>query len=178
MTQLEGTAQNVRTEQEQANVVLRFVVSTANERVPVEMRGVQILGVLNDGDQILVEGRRDRDGVIRPKTVRNLSTNSTVQMRGPNPISTLASFVFSVAFSVFTGALSTVLIGLIGRGEESAEIIAVVPEAGGEAVPYVLEESVAGGSEVMQIVAIVIGLVVALIVFYLVYIRPRSKRRA
>jgi hypothetical protein len=175
MTQLEGTAQNVRTEQEQADVVLRFVVSTASARVPVEMRGAQILGVLNDGDQILVDDRRDRDGVIRPKTVQNLSTNSIVQMRGPNPLSTFASFLLSVVFSVATGALSTVLVGLIGRGEEGVEIVEMAPEAGGA---YVIEESVAGGNEVMQIVAIVLGVVVAVIVFYLVYVRPRRRRRA
>lgn len=181
MTQLQGAAQNVRTEQEQSSVVLRFVVSTVSEQIPIEMRGGQMMGVLNDGDQVLVEGRRDRDGVIRPRMVRNLSTNSIVQMRGPNPISTFANFVLSAAFAVFTGALSTVLVGLVTRGEEGGEVaieaMELVPEAGGEAIPYIAEEVVAGGSEAMQFVAIAIGLIVAAIVFYLVYIRPRSKRR-
>ena len=182
MVQLQGTAQNVRTDQEQSRVVLRFVMVTDGEQAPVEMRGAQLLGVLNSGDRVLIEGRRDRDGVIRPQIVRNVSTNSIVQMRGPSPLSAFASFVLSAVFAVFTGALSTVLVGLVGMGAEGGEValgvVEMVPGEGGEVIPYIAEEAVTGGSVAVQVAAIIVGLVVAAIVFYLVYIRPRRKRRA
>ncbi len=84
MTKLTGTVQSVRTDQEGNSVVLRFIAQTENDdRIPVEMRGQQVLGILEIGDRIAIEGKQHRDkyGVMHLGQVENLTTKSTVRVK-------------------------------------------------------------------------------------------------
>ena len=76
------------------------------------------------------------------------------------------------------GRIDAGSVGCVQTVDTPIEAVEMIPEAGGEAIPYMAEEVVAGGGEVMQFVAIAVGLLVAAIVFYQVYVRPRRKRRA
>ena len=51
MPKVTGIVQNVRIDQEGGSIVLRFTAQTDDdERIPVEMRGEKMLGVLEPGD--------------------------------------------------------------------------------------------------------------------------------
>jgi hypothetical protein len=79
---MEGVASRVRREQEGPNTVLRFVITEENgKHTVVEMRGHEIRGVLDDGDRIvLMPGSPSAfaDRILRPLTVENVTTGSTV----------------------------------------------------------------------------------------------------
>src|SRR5262245_38893792 len=84
MTEVQGTVHSVRVDQERGAVVLRFVIKfVSGEKVAVEMRGYEVRGLVEVDDKIEIRGRRlrERDGVIRPREVRNLTNGSTVTVR-------------------------------------------------------------------------------------------------
>ena len=79
LTEIQGAVHSVHVDQERGGVVLRFVIKfVSGEKVAVEMRGHEVLGLLEVHDQIVIRGRRllDRDGVIRPSEVCNLTNGS------------------------------------------------------------------------------------------------------
>jgi hypothetical protein len=74
--------------------------------VAVEMRGRSIRGVLNDGDS--VDAGRVGDGVLHPRKVRNLSTNSIVKVRRRSIIARILFSLIPIVF--FVGVLLVVYI--------------------------------------------------------------------
>jgi hypothetical protein len=137
MAQVEGVVESMRVDQEGGSVVLRFVLQTDGEaRIPVEMRGQKVSGVLRDGDRVRlsVEGKsvRGSDGVARPAKLTNLSTNSVVSVPGGGMVGGMVSLVVSVVVSALSGILSAVLIALITGSTLSSS---AAPE--GSAVPTV-----------------------------------------
>ena len=97
MSQVEGTVRSLRSDHEGRNVVLRFVLESGQgDRLPVEMRGSRILGVLEVGDSVWfnLEGRdlRDADGVASPRYAENLSTDSVVQALGSSQLKSCRSW--------------------------------------------------------------------------------------
>ena len=164
MAEIQGVAHNVRIEQEGRNVILRFVLEAGADRIPVEMRGVRVLGVLDNGDQVTLTfrgGARGRDGVARPVRITNLSTHSVVRVARQGCLRTAFSFVFSVALSIVTGAFSTFLLDFLLGGFQL------------EPVAYTLEE---GPEAAAQEPILLIGVAVAIIVFFIVFVRPRLRR--
>ena len=110
MPKVTGIVQNVRIDQEGGSIVLRFTAQTDDdERIPVEMRGEKMLGVLEPGDQVAIVARKTRDkyGVMHPTRVENLTTKSIVRLKKPGIIKRFTSFVFSLAMSIGTGVLTS-----------------------------------------------------------------------
>lgn len=81
---VEGVARRVRIDDEAGGCVLRFVVETdEGSLVPVEMRGREVLGVLDDGDRVAFDRGSPSTGTARPQRVANLSTNAEVEVSVP-----------------------------------------------------------------------------------------------
>ncbi len=168
MSQAEGTVRSVRSDQEGRDVVLRFVLESGEgDRLPVEMRGHRIRGVLEVSDQVRfsVEGRdlRDADGVARPKRVENLSTDSVVQTPGSSQIKRLLELVTGFVASVLAGVVSSSLLTSLRPSPAVTSL---------QAAPY---GAAPGGSSIDQavLISVLVGLVVMVVVFYLIYLRPR-----
>ena len=173
MAEIQGTAANVRIEQEDKNVVLRFVLEAAGERIPVEMRGRKVRGVLDDGNQVrlIVRGGRvrDRDGVAHPARIEILDTRSVVRVQRRGCLGNAVGFVLSLVLSIGTGAISESLVEWMMRGGDEPEIVAYSLEEGPGAAAAVADEPI-------LLIPILIGVAVAFVVFYLVYMRPRMRR--
>ncbi len=169
MTQVEGTARSVRLEREGGEVVLRFVLELAgsDERIPVEMRGHRIKGVLTDSDRVRISANRlrDRDGVARPQIVQNLSTASVIRAEHRGCLRTVLSFIGSLAASVLAGWVSTILVGALTF--QQPEIIAYSLEEPGAPI----EEAASGAPWLL-----VVGFVVAAAVFLLLFVLPLLRR--
>lgn len=102
MAEFEGTIANMSRDREGRVTVLRFSldVPDLSETLPVEMRGGTISGVVNDGDVVSLAAKRGRDGVARPRRVRNLSNSSDIRARGSGIVGTALRGLVSVAFSI------------------------------------------------------------------------------
>lgn len=174
MAEIEGVARNVRIEQEGNSVVLRFVLEGEGERVPVEMRGRKVQGVLNSGERVrlIVRGSvvRDRDGVAHPAQINNLDTHSTVRVQRRGCLGNAAGFVLSALLSIGTGALSESLVEWVLRGGEEPELVAFSLEEGPAAPPEAIAD------EPLLLIPVLIGVAVAVLIFYLLYLRPRLRR--
>ena len=113
---MQGVAMQTSTQREGQSVVLRFLIETADgTRIPVEMRGREIRGMVSSGDRIEIDGRRitDRDGVARPTRIRNVTTRSLVrirQSRGKRTLGSVARFTSSVAAGVLAWALTSLVL--------------------------------------------------------------------
>jgi hypothetical protein len=170
MAEIEGTVRSLRSDLEGRDVVLRFVLeSSQGVRLPVEMRGNRIWGVLEAGDSVRfnMEGRdlRDVDGVARPKRVENLSTDSVVQVPGSSQVKKVLELGTGFAASVLAGIVSTSLL---------ASLWPSPPVVGLQALPR--SEAPGGGFLDQAIwVSVLVGLAVMAVVFYLIYLRPRME---
>src|SRR5881397_3091601 len=85
---VEGTVGALKIEEEGGSRVLRFLVQPdEGAPVPIEMRGEQLRGVLIEGHRVDIRfaGRSlDRgDATLRPRELRNLTTNGVVCMWRP-----------------------------------------------------------------------------------------------
>jgi hypothetical protein len=169
MPQIGGVAHNVRIEREGGEIVLRFVLEGGGQgRVPVEMRGRRVLGVLDDGDQVefTIRGQvRDRGGVARPDRIDNLSTNSVVRVQRQGCLRQIGGLVVSLALSILSGLLSTVLLNAILYNTAPALEPYSLPEDG--------VETIATQPPLVPIV----GVLVAALVFFLIFVVPRLRRR-
>jgi len=98
----------VRTEQRgrserKTDQILSFRIDRFDEEgrrlqpIAVEMRGRSLMGVLNDGDS--VDAGRVKHGVLHPRRVRNLSTDSIVKVRRGSAAGALGT-VFSISVFV------------------------------------------------------------------------------
>jgi hypothetical protein len=166
MSKIQGSVKTVRIDHEGDNVILRFMMECAgSQKIPVEMRGQQILGVLDIGDEIMIDIRRIRDryGVLRPQQVRNLSTDSVVRVKSPGFFSKMGRFISSLVVSITSGVLTAVLVNfakpLLTAGRR-------VPMS--RPRTHAAPEALAGNP-----LPLILGLVVAVIVFLLVFRRQR-----
>lgn len=170
MSQIEGTVRSLRSDPEGRDVVLRFVLELEHgDRLPVEMRGHRIRGVLEVGDQVQfsVEGRdlRDADGVARPQCVKNLSTNSVVQAPTSSQLKKLLELV--------TGFIASVLAGIVS----SSLLTSLRPSPPVTALQALPRSQPPAGTGIDQAVwiSVLVGLAVMVMVFYLIYLRPRME---
>jgi hypothetical protein len=149
---IQGTVGSVRVDEERHATVLRFVVTSGEEQIPVEMRGQEIKGVLEVGHEVAIEapGGRDPDGVLRPKAVENLTTSSSVVV-SQTPMRRLGRSMLNGSVSIAAGAVSTVVATLVMPGGVAPRGVSAVP----------------------GVIALAIGLAVAVLVFYLLSIRRR-----
>jgi hypothetical protein len=149
---VQGTVGSVRVDEEKHATVLRFVVASGEEQIPVEMRGQEIKGVLEVGHEVAIEAPdgRDPDGVLRPKAVENLTTSSRVVV-SQTLMRRLGRFMLDLSVSIAAGVVSTVAATLVMPGGVEARGVSAVP----------------------RVVAVAIGLAVAVLVFYLIAIRRR-----
>jgi hypothetical protein len=76
--------------------------------VPVEIRGLSITGFISEGDQVEVFGKA-KDGLVRVKHVRNLTTNGSMRAKG---ISTTVKILWAILFLLFL-AVAIFIISLI-----------------------------------------------------------------
>jgi hypothetical protein len=132
---------NLRESPEGKGRVLRCVLSTVDGRAyPVEMRGDELRGVIDEGDRVAValeavSGRRD-DPTLRPREIRNLTTGGVVEMWRADllhralralPISAVLTAAVSAAVGAAVGA------GLAGAlGDEGGQGIAPPPQDQGD----------------------------------------------
>jgi hypothetical protein len=177
MAEAQGVVSGVRTEREGNDVVLRFVLQTdSGERVPVEMRGHKVLGVLSEADRVRVytsgASLRGRDGVARPTQIADLTTSSVVKVSKTGCLGQVFSFLGSLLLSVLTGALTTLLISILTMGSLPASPISEGMGGEGEVPPPA--EVVA---EPSLLIPLVVGLTVAAVVFFVVFLLPRLFRR-
>jgi hypothetical protein len=171
MAEVSGIAHDVRLDEEGNDVVLRFVLhAEGGERIPVEMRGRKVLGVLNSGNRVRLSTRgssvRGRGRVARPTVVHNIDTASEIRVRGEGCFTQLFELVGSLLMSVVSGLIIAWLSTFCG-------LIAI-----NQTVEYSFEEApeAAMSEPTIAIVPILIGLGVAVLVFFLIYIRPRLRR--
>jgi hypothetical protein len=111
---MNGIARRVRSATEGQKIVLRFRLETAEGRtVPIELRGVEIRGDLDEGDRIeipaaiLIHG----DATLRLSHIMNLSTDSTVEAWNPSALNQARTLVGREALSATVGAGVTLTIG-------------------------------------------------------------------
>jgi hypothetical protein len=169
MPQIGGVARNVRIERESNEIVLRFVLEEdGGGRLPVEMRGRRVLGVLDDGDQVEFNVRgqvRDRGGVARPDRIDNLSTNSVVRVQRQGCLRQIGGLAVSLALSIFSGWLSTILLdALLYQNAPTIESFSLPDEA-------------APSFSSQPTLLPVAGVLVAVLVFFLIFVLPRLLRR-
>lgn len=171
MAEVSGIVQDVRLDKEGNDVVLRFVLhAEGGERIPVEMRGRKVMGVLNSGDRVRLSTRgssiRGQGRVARPTVINNIDTASEIRVRGEGCISQLFKFLGSLLMSIVSGLIIAWLTAFCGLA------------AVNQTVEYSFDEApeAAMSEPTLAIVQILIGLGVAAIVFFLIYIRPRLRR--
>ena len=81
-------------------------------QVSVEMVGKKILGkVLREGDKVQVFGKKNSYGIINPKRINNLTTDSIIQNKGSGFFGKLFSIL---TFFAFFGVVAGILIGVGG----------------------------------------------------------------
>jgi hypothetical protein len=111
MAAIEGRAQSVKAQQEGPDFVLRFVVEREAARfMPVEMRGLILVGVLNDGDHVQFDAEIDEYGIARPRQVSNLTNGSTVLLVEPDLPRRVRRFGGTIAVPVVSSVLSGLLV--------------------------------------------------------------------
>jgi hypothetical protein len=166
MSNIKGSVKTVRIDHEGNTVILRFMMeSGGHQKIPVEMRGQQILGVLEIGDEVMIDVARIRDryGVMRPPQVRNLTTDSVVRVASPGFFSKTGRFLSSLAASITSGVLTAVLVSLV---KPPLSTIKAVPRS--SPGPPGTREALSGNP-----LPLILGLVVGVVVFWLVYRRQR-----
>ena len=175
LTEIQGAVHSVHVDQERGGVVLRFVIKlVSGEKLAVEMRGYEVRGLLEVDDQIVIRGRRlrDRDGVIRPREVWNITNGSTVTVRRAGVLVRFFSSAFALIISVMSGAATTLLVTLFSRFATPPPISSPPERPPGGSPPIL--PSVAGDTTLLT-AAIMLGISVGLLVFYLIFLRSRIR---
>lgn len=100
---------------------LEIVDNEGNVRefVPTEARAKEISGKIMEGDTLIVIGRRNRQGLLKPKSIYNVTTNSTTKVKEYG--------FFDTTLGCFLGLIFTCSVfGLIAGG-----VMTFAGEAGG-----------------------------------------------
>ena len=166
MSKIKGRVKKVRIDHEGNTVILRFMMeSPGRQKVPVEMRGQQILGVLEIGDEVMIDAGhiRDRYGVMRPQQVRNLTNESVVRVATPGFFKKIGRFFSSLVVSITSSVVTAVLVNMVQSSHNVKKAVRKsYPSAPG--APAALSGNP---------LPLIVGLIVGVVVFWLVYRRQR-----
>jgi hypothetical protein len=184
MAAIEGPVRNVKSQQEGADFVLRFVVAREGaQHVPVEMRGNLMYGVLNDGDRVQFDAQIDDYGIARPQYVTNLDNGSTIQLRRPAFSTRARRLGATIAVPLMSSALSGLLVFALtfpftrGTGPASPSSTSQIPTS--TSLPAETTTTLIRPSPRLEqpfpIVSILLTIVTSVSVFILV--RSRQLRR-
>jgi len=126
MARTQGIVKSVRIDQEAGMTVLRLVLEADDVRIPVEMRGHKVKGVVEVGDEVTIEGAegRDPDGVMRPKEVVNDSTQSTVTAEKRGFKARFSGVFVSLGLSIASGLGNTVIARVLVPAKRSLAVSA------------------------------------------------------
>jgi len=118
-------------------VVVRFLLQGDDgAKRPVEMRGERLLGLLDEGDRVVIaaeaEGTRE-DATLRPSTLTNLSTGGAVELERPTLVTRVSRAVGlreirSTAISAGVGGLIAVFVAQLFTSSRGSQGIDVAPE--------------------------------------------------
>lgn len=168
---MRGIVQHLRIEQEGKDLVLRFVLQSEEEsHVAVEMRGMEIRGVLNDDDHVslvLPSASTVSDNVARPIQIHNLKTRSVIYMWRPSRFQRVLSYVGSIVGPAIIATVATTTVSALFTTEESGSGIA--PEDG---------FATGDGSEAASLIVAVVVEVTVLWLLWLVLFRKTRRRRS
>ena len=118
-----GIARNVQQRQENGYTVLSFRVEQIGKEgnvlgyVQVEQRESRIKGTLVDGDEVEVVGKIDKEGIVSPKRILNLTTKAQITNFGSTKGVLLFLLPFILGAVGFIGAGATLegaLMGFLG----------------------------------------------------------------
>jgi hypothetical protein len=103
--------------------------------VPVEMRGREVLGVLDDGDRVAVD-RASPTGTARPRRVENLTTNAAVEVSVPRRLDRWSGAVgLRDVRTALISALVTATVGALTNAFESKSTPSATPAPGKQSHP-------------------------------------------
>ncbi len=161
-----GIIKNLNIGHEGDIVVLRFKIQLGDARqIPVEMRGQRLFGVLENGDQVMmnIKSKKDKYGIVRPYQIDNLSTNSIVRMTSAGVFSKFSKFIASTMVSIFGGVITKVALDFILVKKK-------IPYPN-KLSPY----SQSAPSATSNLIPIIIAVLVGLAIFYFIYFRRRKR---
>lgn len=136
---MEGIAEKVRIETEGETVALRFVMRSEGHPVAVELRGEQIHGVLDDGDEVRLQGGSLTypENSWRPLVVENRTTGSTITAIRPSAAHRAArqareATVPTIVTLILGGMVKPILDGVraLFRGGRATKVAAVIVVTG------------------------------------------------
>ncbi len=107
---MQGIADKVRIDSDGEHVALRFILRSEQAHpVAVELRGESLSGVLDDGDEVRLEGLAEThaDGLHRPQQIANRTTGSTITARTTSPVRRGARQMRTAAVSAAVGSVVT-----------------------------------------------------------------------
>jgi hypothetical protein len=132
---LRGTARGVENKEFKDNVTgtdkflafrLEIVDNEGNikELVPVEVLAKTISGRIRDGDTIVVIGKRNRRGLLKPKGIYNESTKLVIKMKNFTLFGTALGCLTGIFFlaSIF-GLVTGIALVLDGAEQESGILL-------------------------------------------------------
>jgi hypothetical protein len=120
---MDGIASRVRRDVEGGATVLRFLVTADDgSRAAVEMRGVEIHGILDDRDRVSFgHDSLPAGGIHRPTTVLNLTTGAAVSSWRPSLIQRAGKPLLTMVSSAVVSSLVTLIFTTsLGSSGESA----------------------------------------------------------
>jgi hypothetical protein len=118
---VEGTATRVSRHVERSKAVLRCVLVTeSGRRLAMEMRADEIHGLVDDGDRVVVATPPATDGVLRPASVRNLTTGSEVEAWRRTRVGTALGALPGFVGSALVGSVITAVVKTITSPGETA----------------------------------------------------------
>lgn len=117
----EGIATKVSRHAERSKAVLRCVLVTeSGHRLAVEMRADEIHGVIDDGDRVVVAVSPTTDGVLRPASVRNLTTGSEVEAWRRTRVGTALGALPGFVGSALVGSVITAVVKAVTSPDGTA----------------------------------------------------------
>jgi hypothetical protein len=162
---LVGKITRLRVDQRGKDVVLYGVLETdSSGTVTLSMRGREVRGIVEVGDRVRLHGGRPvgNDETVQATRLDNLTTNSAVSVWRPPLYRRLGQLAGPTLVSAVVGPLVGALVGALLTG-------------GAQSAPRSRSPSSTGG---VVLVAAIVGLIVALGIFYFSYIKPRRRRRS
>jgi hypothetical protein len=115
---MRGIATRVRFATEGERTVLRFRLDIEGEIIPVEMRGPEIWGDLDEGDTIELPDSLSvttGDATVRPSRITNHTTKSVVMVRDPTWLGRGKALLSSQPVPAAVGAITTAFVGVLLR---------------------------------------------------------------
>jgi hypothetical protein len=161
---LVGKITRLRVDERGKEVVLYGVLETeSGGTVAVSMRGREVRGILEVGDRVRLHGGRPagNDEAVQATGLDNLTTNSAVSVWRPPLYRRLGQLAGPTLVSAVLGPIVGAVVGALLTGGAGSSSRSTSPNPVG-----------------VIVVAVMVGLIVALGIFYFSYIKPRRKRRS